>query len=257
MLDKNILTKFSHYIKLSESKVNLNEVDTICNAYEKVYSYQVLMCLSDEELSGFEVDIVVSQTDEYNTIDKDKMRIGITNSIIKSSEKTKILIGFEQPPLELLIKLYEPLINKLARTEAMHWDKLEFDDLYQMCRLSICDLYNQGYFIHKELIKITFIRAVLTELRLHGTEYDAIPMQNLNTEDREYIDYIEDESVEDEFKEIIDGGQVYIDSRKQTVIDIIGQRQYDQIVREYRTGTTSNSTRKLVNKLKNQLSEVK
>lgn len=253
----NVLTKFEHYIPFRKDFIYSDEVHLIGLAYDKVYSYQVLMCISEGNLMGWQINILLSENDDYNTISKNKLMTGIMHAIVKTDSKAKVLVDFEQPPLELLIKLYEPLVNKLANEEKLHWKQFEFDDLCQMCRLAICTLYSAGYFIHKSLIRTTFVRMILSELRLRGDEYEAIPMHKLNKDDLEYINCIEDESVEDEFKEIIDGSQQYIDDRKKTVIGIIGQRQYDQIVREYRTGTTTGATQKLVHKLKTELSEVK
>lgn len=256
-MEKNILTKFEHYYPYDKDRISTESKMELLTSYSRIYSFQILADVEENTLKGWIVLVLVSQNDSYNTISNVELISSLIDAEIEANTPKKVLVKFKQPSLEMILQLYEPLVNKLAQIEHLHWSKLEFDDLKQMCRLCICMLYKQGYYVHKNLIKTTFIRYVLSELRLHGDEYDAIPMHKLNKDEQEYIDSIEDESVEEEFESIISSPQDYVDDRKQTVINIIGQRQYDQIVREYRTKTTTNSTAKLVCKLKQQLSEVK
>lgn len=255
----NELFKVQCFIKNDDNDVdNLgNSIVTLLDNIDKVYSYKILMCLSDGQLNGWQIEFLISQVEKFNTIKITTVIMECTKTILDSKEKEqqKVLIGFKQPPLELILKLYEPLVTKLANAQSKHWP-IEYYDLCQICRMCIVILYKKGYYIHKNLINTTFIRQILQEMRINERQQEAISFHNLSKNDVEYMEYIEDDSALEEFDAVLYEDEDLLEKRRNKVIDIIGKRTYDQLLREYRTKSTTSSTRKLVNKLKNQLLEV-
>lgn len=249
----NELIKLESNIQLSEN--DYVEVNNWLNAVidGNIYSYKIFAIMEDNIVTKWRTEICISQTDEYNTISKTDVMSGILDSILKyKTEKIKQkCIGFKQPPLELMLKLYEPLIHSLATTQHRRW-KIEFDDLCQMCRLSIISLYKKGYFLHKNLISTTFIRDVLQTMRVYAKEPEQIKFSKLDKENREYVNYLEDESAQNDFEEIINPCYESIEDKRRIVKEEVGERIYEQIIREYNTKTVSPMTRKRVNKLKHK-----
>lgn len=228
---------------------------------DKLYSYVTYANYSDEKLSGWTIVCHISQTDFLNTISVKKATEDICKTIEDtiSKESVRYVIGYAQPPLELLLETLEPLVKKLALEQRNHWP-IEFEDLCQMCRLCICTLYRGGYYVHKALIRRTFINSVLQYLKpdrykpllvsLDNTSYCDESNNRLTIEDTliDYDEFYKQEDLEDEQvnKEVLD-------EMKKVVVDIIGQRQYDQMLREYGNKMTTNWSRKTMQTIKNEL----
>ena len=133
---------------------------------DRVYSYLVYAEYSDHRLSGWRVEFVISQVDDYNTIHKAQAILDICALIDESYNRSQqsYVIGYKQPPLDLLLQVLDPLVQRLARQQHDYWG-LEYDDLCQTCRLVICALYRKGYYIHKSLVNRAFINEVLMSIR--------------------------------------------------------------------------------------------
>lgn len=239
---------------LSQSLVNVDEV----------YSYLIYAKYQDHTLTGWRVEFIVSQHDAYNTISKAQAILDICKLIDDSysREVQRYVIGYKQPPLDILLTTLDPLVQKLARQQQSYWN-LEYEDLCQTCRLVICTLYHKGYYIHKSLINRAFINEVLLSIRKDRYKPQIVSIDEPVAYDKEgkaqmVADTIEDPSAEDEFNEQYDEEehQYQLEQMREIVIDIIGRRQYDQLVREYGNKMTTNAGRKQTQKIRMKLKEI-
>lgn len=251
MFKENVLTKVCKTLK-NDSIVDL-EIPNI----SKIFSYIVY-----HNNGEFEIQYNISQTNKYNTIKMCEVINNITDAINKYDGLKKVVI-YKQPSLELLLKLYKGLIIKLSKEQKQSWQFLELDDLIQMCSLVICDLYYKGYYIHKNLIRRAFINYVLLHIKKERNKPLIVSLE------QEYSKKDDDDKVT--IADMIpDKQQLYaeIDSDneevqrkilqevKDIVVDFIGIRQYDQLLREYTNKQTTEWSRKLMQRIKAHLFEL-
>lgn len=231
---------------------------------DSVYSYLIYAEYHDHTLTGWRIEFIVSQNDSYNTISKAQAILDICKLIDESysREVQRYIIGYEQPPLDILLTTLDPLVHKLARQQQSYWG-LEYEDLCQTCRLVICTLYHKGYYIHKSLINRAFINEVLLSIRKDRYKPKLVSIDEPMAYDKEgkaqmVADTIADPSSEEEFHEQYDEEQrqYVIQQQRELIIELIGQRQYDQLVREYGNKMTTNAGRKRVEKLKHKLADM-
>ena len=220
-----------------------------------VYSY-----LLYREQTAYVLELMTSQTTSYNTIDIDDVITETITHIERDRKKpTKTVVGYKQPPLQLMIQLYEPLVQSLARKMRRHWRHLELDDLLQMARLSICTLYKAGYYLHRRLIERCFTNDVLQSIR---HERNAPPITSLNNivagkdgNDCELGDLIRDEALITHLQDEEDNDirRKVTDAMRSFVIQEVGERQYDLLLSEYTSNCTTTRTQKLVYRLKDKV----
>ena len=140
---------------------------------------------------------------------------------------------------------------------------LEMEDLIQMCNLVISDLYYKGYYIHKQLIRRAYINYVLMHIRKDKNRVQIISLdQPYNKSDNDntlrIADMIPDINASNELsdKEDEEVQKRILLEVKDIVIDFIGPRQYDQLLREYSNKQTTNWSRKLMQTIKAHLFEM-
>ena len=215
-------------------------------------------------LKGFRIKYNVSQCEDYNTIRCERFVRYVINELGKLSPgDEKYVICYMQPPLDMLVKLYKPLVIKLAKEIHQYWQYLDMEDLIAMCNLVICDLYYKGYYVHKSLIRTSYINYVLMHIRKDKRKPTMISLDQeySKTDDDDKVtvaDMIADTSMVDELEDKYD---CEVNSRvlqevKEIVIDFIGQRQYDQLLREYGNKSTTAWSRKLMTTIKAHLFEM-
>lgn len=254
---RNELLKLSTIVPREDAHAKIADwFNKMLSETPKLYSYKVLLKLKDDIQIGWQIEVMVSQTDSYNTIKTFDACMDCIDIVNQGAKEQTVLVGFKQPPIDLMVQLYEPLVNKLASEQQLHWP-IELEDLKQICRLTIIKLWDKGYFIHKSLIQKTFIRDVLLLMRSRRKDVDEIKFSKLDKEKREYVAYIEDESAQDDFDCIVIGDREELDNRREIVQDMVGKRTYEQMLREYQTKTVSSITRTRVNRLKNKLGGTK
>lgn len=228
-------------------------ISLVMDEMSKIYSYSVTADRSSPELV-YTIRYAVSKTDRYNTLTKDV----VVNGIIKTIQDDKsvngrYIIGHKQPPLDLLIELYEPLIQKHAKIHHQRWKHLEYEDICQIGRMVFVVLYNKGYLIHSDLFRTAFNNEILQEVkrtykyidcaslsnRVEGVE----DMEKLTLEDTLY-DTVEEEQQEEMRQRTIN--LATFNEVKDVLIDMMGQRQFEQFFRDYAEGhTTAWSRRKM------------
>lgn len=207
------------------------------------------------------IKVVISAVVEFNTLNKDESIERITDNITEymMTLSDAKCICFGQPPIELLIELYQPMIQKMSHKIGYYWRQFEYDDLVQIGNMVMVKLYQKGYYLNKSLIWTAFNNDILVQCRKFKDKPITVSIYDntnsdikLDSEELTYGDMIEDESYKQE-KESEDEQQLekYIfEQVKEIVIDKIGQRQWDQLWRDYGKGHTTNSTRAVMRRIK-------
>lgn len=262
MYQKNIVTNIAQYISI-DSNVEVAVKDMLKDV-GNINSFIVYGKYDDDRLEGWQIHYNVSQNAKFNVIKVDDVLNKLSNELYKSiNGEKKYVICHMQPPVELLIKLFKPLIIKLAKEQNERWQYLEMEDLIQMCNLVICDLYYKGYYIHKQLIRRAYINYVLMHIRKDKNKPTVMSLhQEYNkSDDDERVtleDMIPDTSMVDGINDKYDCevNKKVLEEVKEIVIDFIGRRQYDQLLREYGNKSTTNWSRKLMTTIKAHLFEM-
>lgn len=204
--------------------------------------------------TGYKLVCSISDIERYNTLQQEQIVQCVRAAMQSTIEILKqTIVAYAQPPLQILLEAAEPLIQSQAKLQNLRWHEVEFDDLCQMCRLTIVKLYRKGYYIHPWLIKKSFERDVLMYIRHEKNKpqfiyLDETVVDNDNgfsdiIPDQQELDRIQDEEAEEELNELRSW-------QKQVLINEIGQRQYDQLLLEYGSKNSTNWSRNLVHRLK-------
>lgn len=246
--------------RTSDLEKLISESKNVFDDITKIYSYIIYSEYKDEDFVGWIIQYNISQTDEYNTIDVEKslseIVVLITNDRRLDDNEHNHVIGYRQPSLELQIKVYDPLINNLAIKMYNRWPSLEYDDLYQMCRLSLIVLYNKGYYIHKRLLEKSFYNTVLISMRKMRGQPEILSLeQKYNGDDKEKLtlaDSIPDEEAEEQeaLNDIEECNKLVYKKLKELIVGIVGERGYQELLRDYGNKHTSNISRKMLQKVK-------
>lgn len=195
----------------------------------------------------------VSDVDRYNEISVLDIVTMVRHCIYKGHSDSKRVVAFVQPSVQTVLTVAEPLIHHEATEQHRYWSELEVEDLRQLCRLTILELYNKGFYVNAVLIKRSFRNAVLVSLRKQRYRpqlvyLDAMYSKSQNDESIERSELIPDEKAQQPFIDFEEDDLTQ--ARKKTIINEIGQRQYDQLLLEYTTNTSSAWARNLMMRLK-------
>ena len=139
----NVLSKFSQPISSSLSDEEIRcLLNQMSDKLTHIYSYLIYARYEHDELLGWLVEYMVSQTDDYNTIVLENAVTQIYKTLLRNKYDTavKYVLGYRQPEGLDDYPLYEPLITKLAAQQQRCWAQLEFEDLCQICRYVIIKL---------------------------------------------------------------------------------------------------------------------
>lgn len=226
-----------------------------------LYAYIIYAKYKNDMIQYWQIDFMVSTTDKYNEIPVEIAAKAIADKIKLDYEEHKRIVGYEQPSLESILTLYEPMIHKLCIEEKNRWRQLEFEDLKQICRLVIIRLYRNGYYIHKHLVRRSFSNELLMMLRHDRNKPLVVSIyqdEKVNDEELPIIDSIVDTSDLYERQDELDAAALkrVIEMKREIIIEAIGQRQYDQLVREYGNKMTTAWSRKMIQTLKQHLERI-
>ena len=236
---------FNYYDLLSQVFAKLNT--------SNVYSYLVLPIIKQNEFVGCKIEWTLAQHKHHNTILVEK---AIETILCKLNEYDTSLrdnkpICFEQPSLELMQQLYRPLMHRLVAAQLLQWPQLEYEDLMQICMLSMVKLYKKGYYIHKSLLTRTFYNDVLMYLRPYKREPQIIVSLDAllcdTSDDNKDVNIIDTLVADDETDDETDDTWPYV---KPILLSIVTERQLQQLLLEYGTKNTTTWSRKLIQRIK-------
>lgn len=258
-MEHNKLFYFQQIIKGNADKeVILKQLYTVMDEIESIYSYTIHVDRKEE--TNYIVRYRVSEKSKYNTLSKNDVVFGILNTIENDRiNNGKYIIGHMQPPIDVLIELYEPLVNKLSAEQHRRWQVLEYEDLCQICRMVIVILYNRGYYIHKNLIEKAFNNAVLQEMRIFSNEVSVVSLETqIEGEDMEKLklqDTLSDmyEICKEQDQDEKEQNNRIFNEVREILVDMIGERQFEQLYRDYTKGHTTTWSRRKMQSIKTKL----
>lgn len=222
-----------------------------------IYSYIVYKRYKEDVSVGWRIKYTISQTDKYNTLTHDVVLREIT-AIFKTYTAVKQkIVGYHQPDICIMLQLFDPIVKRLALEQCNKWAILEFDDAYIMCQACMFELYQKGYYLHKDLLRKSFNNKVLMSLRSYKNEPNIVSLEDLilQDEDMSFGDTLEDKELRykeednEEYEELM---RVF-DKVKAFCIDIMGERQFEQLFNEYANKRTTSWSRKKLQTLKRML----
>lgn len=167
-------------------------------------------------------------------------------------------LAYGQPSLATLTTLYTPLLQTIAsqlyKPQSTLAKYFTHNDILQEGYLALATLHAHKYYINKRLLSRVIYNNIMMQLRKLPTHYIVNslddPVQNTLHDDETltYADVIPtDEDFVDEIMTRLSDDE---EKQKEELIAYIGQRQYDDLLRAYRTHTTSSSTNNRIQALK-------
>lgn len=256
-LVQQISVKYTDEEIKTQLHILLDELDTI-------YSYLVYAKYKEDKLIGWQIEYCVSQTDEYNTL-QSSLVIEEIFAIIKKSTDKKVssVIGYKQPPIDIMISLFEPLINKLALQQCRKWPQIEFEDACQICRMTMLNLYRKGYYLHTTLLERCYNNDILMSIRKDKNKPEIVSIDTVIHQDDDSSpltigDMLPDTTAEEDEnkKEDEDLVKLVFSQVKEIIIELIGERQFEQLMRDYGNKHTTTWSRKKMQQLKDKFKKM-
>jgi hypothetical protein len=165
------------------------------------------------------------------------------------------VLKYEQPNLNIIFRVYNKFIMKIAKQQATMWH-LEYDDVYQICALSIVKLYNKNYFLNRYLVEKSCRNDILYSIRknINKPIVESLDkfIKNDSTEDIRYCDIVEDESARQEFDTSVNNDAIYkmFNEVKDAIIARFGERKFDKLYRDYTNNHTDSISLTMMQKVK-------
>lgn len=222
---------------------------------ERIYSVIVYY---EEEDSCYTIQYNISQNDDYNTLEAHTVTSKIAD-IILNADNTKRVCGYMQPPIDVCLEVYDPFVLHLARKARNKWKYLEEDDYAQICRMVMIKLYQKGYYLHKRLIEKAFNNELLMSFRNRRNEPLMVSFEDTfyapitsSSEELKFADIIEDTSQREAEEEryIEEAEHAIFEEVKDIIIDLIGVRQWNELMRDYGNKHTTAWSRKKMTEIK-------
>ena len=261
----NTLFKLSQTISASLSNNDIIEqLHLALNDFDKIYSYIIYAKHNNEEVSCWKIDYHISQVSKYNTLICNNIIPEITDKLYKSKSDTHTIVGYAQPPIELMLELYDPLVCKCAKEQCNRWRDLEYDDAVSMCRMVMLILANKGYYIHKQLLRKSFNMYVLKYLRKNINSPELVSLEKVmycggdEDDTLTLADMIADTSIEE--KEQDKDNEIAVkaifEEVKAIIIELVGERQFEQLLRDYGHKHTTTWSRSKMLQIKKRFKEL-
>lgn len=255
----NIITTMS--IKILNNDDITRKLKEYLNNINKIYSYIIYTMIKDDEIAAWLIKLNISEEECFNTLEIEKVINDIINIINENINCKKHIIGYKQPSLEIMLKAFEPFIKKLVTKQIKKWPVIEYDDAYQICLMSILKLYNKNYYLHKSLIIKSYNNDILISLRKDRNKPNIISIDDkiiYNDKSVKIVDIIEDVNYKEEIEnsEYIEYIQKVFTDMKDILIDYMGERQFEQLFKEYSEKRTTIWSRHKLSMVKNYLNKI-
>ena len=263
-MSKNAIFEISQTISSQLPKENiLQQLNIALQEIPKIYSYLVYANYKDSKLNSWTIKYLINETSQYNTLTNTTVIAEIYDILLHDKKTTKRIIGYKQPSFEIMLKLYTPLIHTLAKRICSEWTKLEYEDAVSICQLTMLKLYKKGYYLHKYLLEKSFKNEILMSLRKTRNTPEILSLDEImydsgNDTQITLIDMLEDTSSTIEQEERDHQEQVHdaFMKMKEFIVDMIGERRFDQLYREYSTKTVSHSSAMTMQRIKKELKKL-
>lgn len=260
----NVLHKVSLTISASLSDDAIEElIRQSLDGIDTIYSYLIYAKYKNDKLTGWLIEYNFSQIEKYNTLICQSIISELTESILSNRNAVQSVVAYKQPSIELMVELYKPLMSKLALEQCERWTELEYDDAFSMCQLTMLKLYKKGYYVHKQLLKRSFENYVLMELRHSRNKPEIISLEQTifsdgDSEPLSLADMLPDKDAElkREQKEEEEVFNAIFEEVKEIIVEFIGERQFEQLLRDYGNKHTTPWSRKKMQQIKEKLKKL-
>ena len=208
---------------------------------------------------GDKLNVRLTYCEGFNLLPADTLIQLVTTAMSSISDITV----YSQIPLEMFIVQYSQMINSVT-SDICKYLHVPFEDYYQEVCLTLTRLRNEGYYIHKSLLRKAAFndcckafkkdikhQQYIDENGERQTRQVSIDKFVDAENDTTFADVIEDENAEKQFDDI--DRQSEIEYQLKCIKKVCSSREYDQLIRAYRTGTTSNATNSIIRKIKREL----
>lgn len=260
-MEDNVLVNVSQTLPfIVDDELILCVLNEMFKPIDKVYSYIIYAHYDENDLiTKWTIRYAISEKSSYNTLDSNNCISEIYSILTKKQDKRRKIIGYKQPSIEIMLEVFDPLVNKLAKLQFDRWKQYTQEDFCQMCRLVMIKLYRKGYYIHKVLLQKAFNNHVLMSLRPERNAPVIVSFEDTfyksmksDSETILFADTIADTSIEEEQENtrITEAEAAIFEEVKNIVIELVGERQWRELMRDYGNKHTSTRTRKLMNKIK-------
>lgn len=262
---ENITNKLVQRISVNHTDEEIkSQLHTVLDELETIYSYLIYAKYKAEKLVCWQIEYTISQIDKYNTLHS-CIVVEEIFAILKESNEKKVsnVIGYKQPSLDIQIRLFEPLINKLALKQIQRWPQIEYEDACQICRMTMLNLYRKGYYLHPTLVERCYNNDILSSIRRDKNKPEIISIDKVVHHDGDNTpltigDMLPDTQAEEdadrqdneEFIQLV-FGQV-----KEIIVELIGERQFEQLMRDYGNKHTTSWSRKKMQQLKDKFKQM-
>lgn len=267
VFDKHDLIIRKHLVKKDQMSIDIFEAEALGDMINKISSCAVKAIYDDAgSFKHFQVKFYSFANKDYNEVDYTIEVYIICNKIKQfniDDYSSSRYIYFNQSSLESIDKAFEPLMLHLAVSMHDQWKQFEIEDLFQICRLCLCKLYNKGYCIHPSILKRAFVNEVLLQMRKNKNNTDIrvvsleTPIFTSKERDLTIADAIEDvdynNRIEDiEYEHTI---QSIYEKISKIIIKDIGERRYHQLMTAHKNKCANGSQRMLIIRLRKMLAD--
>ena len=262
---ENITNKLVQRISVNHTDEEIkSQLHTVLDELETIYSYLIYAKYKAEKLVCWQIEYTISQTDKYNTLHS-CIVVDEIFAILKESNEKKVsnVIGYKQPSLDIQIQLFEPLINKLALKQIQRWPQIEYEDACQICRMTMLNLYRKGYYLHPTLVERCYNNDILSSIRKDKNKPEIISIDKVVHHDGDNTpltigDMLPDTQAEEdaEQKDAEEFIQLVFGQVKEIIIELIGERQFEQLMRDYGNKHTTSWSRKKMQQLKDKFKQM-
>ena len=261
----NITNKLVQRISVTHTDDEIkSQLHAVLDELETIYSYLIYAKYKADKLVCWQIEYTISQTDKYNTLHSCVVVEEIF-AILKESNEKKVsnVIGYKQPSLDIQIELFEPLINKLALKQVQRWPQIEDEDACQICRMTMLNLYRKGYYLHPTLVERCYNNDILASIRKDKNKSEIISIDKVVYRDGDNTpltigDMLPDTQAEEdaEQKDAEEFIQLVFGQVKEIIVELIGERQFDQLMRDYGNKHTTSWSRKKMQQLKDKFKQM-
>lgn len=262
-MEYNILSKLVQRIPCNTGREQMErELHLVLDELGYIYSYIVYNTYKDDVLWGWTIQYMFSQTDEYNTLPASWCVEGILQGISHYTVTPNNVLCYCQPDVEVMMRVYEPLLRKAARNACEQWTGTEYEDALSSAYLVMLRLYRRGYYVHKRLFLRAYNNEILMQLRHKRREPPTISLDTIVENDDNdvttYANIIPDEqyNIRMEEREERDLMASIAYTLKQLLLQYMTEREYDELLRDYGQGHTTNASRRRLSRIKDKFARL-
>ena len=259
-MEYNILSKLVQRIDCNTSREQMErELHLVLDELGYIYSYIVYNTYKDDVLWGWTIQYMFSQTDEYNTLPASLCVEGILQGIEHYTVKPNNVLCYRQPDIEVMMRVYEPLLRKAAKNTCEKWTGEEYEDALSSAYLVMLRLYRHGYYIHKRLFLRAYNNEILMQLRHKRNEPQMVSLdtvvENEQNDVTTYANIIPDEQYSIRMQEL-DLAAAVASTLKEFLLQYMTEREYDELLRDYGQGHTTNTSRRRMSRIKDKFARL-